>query len=514
MPVTTNLETVKISELAETSSPQGKQTLATNPQTNQSMALDLTAVYEATVNANNAATQAGLAATQARQAAQAADEARENIQEDLAGKADLDEAKKYVNPSQLDPLYGYQTGAVMGKGLFKSSAAALTTEVAGQPHTTVVIFVTPATASSGNLSVYNEGTGGNVGYGCHIFHTGRNVVVSMRGLQIAAKTVPLGTLCCVAVSYDGDTRCIAAINDTATVKETPTYVYPHEPQRFLLGGDEAAADARTLPGVRLVAARRFNFALTAEELTAIWNGGHPELWVVPDVVRNVEPSQWPSGSFTASAGTWVQNNSATSITGNVAAANGFSGTFLRATNNTPGSLSIYNAWRLDNKTADMKYMQLIEFEYRSDGAIKAIHGGTVLATFPANPRNAVTASYIAPAGQYTSLSMAGSEGTYIGIRTLRIVSLGCMLDLVPAGLTPTLWRDVSGQGNDVPYVPTSGNPTNVEFSYENVGYSDVLTGIAAPSIAPNFVGQTYIDTRNKNVYKAVGTSSAADWKNI
>ncbi len=183
-------------------------------------------------------------------------------------------------------LRGRTTGAIMGKGLFKSSAAALTTEVAGQPHTTVVVFITPATASSGNLSVYNEGTGGNIGYGCHIFHTSSNVVVSMRGLQIAAKTVPLGTLCCVAVSYDGDTRCIAAINGTATVKEAPAYVYPHEPQRFLLGGTEAAADAGTLPGVRLVAARRFNFALTAEELTAIWNGGHPELWCIPAVWRD------------------------------------------------------------------------------------------------------------------------------------------------------------------------------------------------------------------------------------
>ena len=98
------------------------------------------------------------------------------------------------------------------------------------------------------------------------------------------------------------------------------------------------------------------------------------------------------------------------------------------------------------------------------------------------------------------------------MRTLRIMTLGCLLDLTPAGLLPTLWRDMSGQGNDVPYAPTSGNPTNVEFSYENVGYSDVLTGIAAPSIAPNFVGQTYIDTVSKNIYRAVGTSSAADWK--
>lgn len=368
------------------------------------------------------------------------------------------------------------TGAVMGKGLFKSSAPALTTEVAGQPHTTVVLFVTPTTASSGNLSVYNEGADGNIGYGCHIFHTGSNVVVSMRGLQIAAKTVPLGTLCCAAVSYDGDTRCAAAINGTVTVKEAPAYVYPHEPQRFLLGGTEAAADTGTLPGVRLVAARRFNFALTAEELTAMWNGGHPELWVAPAVVRNIEPSQWPSGSFSASAGTWVQNNNATKVTGNVAAANGFSGAFQRMTNDTPGDLSVYNAWRLDNRTADMKYMQLIEFEYRSDGAVRAVHGGTVLATFPANTGSAASVSYIAPAGEYTSLSLAGSTGTYLEIRTLRIVTLGCLLDLTPAGLTPTVWYDASGQGHDVPYVAAEGNPAEAELS-------DSIDGFAAEPAA-------------------------------
>ncbi len=166
----------------------------------------------------------------------------------------------------------------------------------------------------------------------------------------------------------------------------------------------------------------------------------------------------------------MQNNSATSITRNVSAANGFSGTFLRATNNIPGNLSIYNAWRLDNKQADMKYMQLIEFEYRSDGAVKATHGGAVLATFPANTGNAVTASYIAPAGQYTSLSMAGSEGTYIEIRTLRIVTLGCLLDLTPAGLTPTVWYDASGQENDVSYVAAGSNSAEAELSDSADGY--------------------------------------------
>lgn len=363
------------------------------------------------------------------------------------------------------------TGAVMGKGLFRSSDPALTAEMAGQPHTTVVLFVTPTTASSGNLSIYNEGAGGNIGYGCHIFHTGSNVIISMRGLQIATKTVPLGALCCVAISYDGDKRCIAAINGTTTVKETPAYIYPHDPQRLLLGGNEAAADTGKLPGIRLVAARRFNFAMTSEDLTAIWNGGHPELWRVPDIWRNIVHSQWPSYGFTASAGTWVQNNNATKITSDVSAANGFSGTFLRAINDTPGNLSVYNSWRISTPV-ELKFAQLVEFEYRSDGAIKAIHGSTVLATFPANTGNAVTVSYIAPAGQYTSLSMASEAGTYIEIRTLRIMTLGCLLDLTPAGLTPTIWYDVSGQENDVPYFLNGNKAGEVELSYDTTGFPD------------------------------------------
>lgn len=511
MPVTTNLETVKISELAETSSPQGKQTLATNPRTNQSMALDLTAVYDATVNANNAATQAGLAATQAREAAQAADKAREDIQEDLAGKADLDEAKKYVNPSQLDPLYGYQTGAIMGKGLFNSSSPVLTSEIKDKPYTTALLIQTPRLPVTGNKFIYNEGAAGTSGFGATVFITGNNLIVAMRGTTIMSRSVPNETLCLVVISYSPN-YCWVSINNNMTVIDDPDYSYQHNSERFIIGGMEATAVGDLL-NFNVIAARRFNFAMTNTEMNVLWNNGHPELWRVLDIWRNIVHSQWPSGGFTASAGTWVQNNNATKITSNVSAANGFSGTFLRAINDTPGNLSVYNSWRISTPV-ELKFAQLVEFEYRSDGAVKATHGGAVLATFPANTGNAVTASYIAPAGQYTSLSMAGSEGTYLEIRTLRIMTLGCLLDLTPAGLLPTLWRDMSGQGNDVPYVPTSGNPTNVEFSYENVGYSDVLTGIVAPSIAPNFVGQTYIDTQNKNVYKAVGTSSAADWKNI
>lgn len=324
-------------------------------------------------NANNAA-------DNANNAAAAADEARENIQEDLAGKAELDAEKKYVSQFQLDPLYGYQTGAVMGKGLFNSSAPALTSDVRDKPYTTALLFRTPQSAVSGNKFIYNEGASGTTGCGASVFMTARELLVTMRGQTIIfTNSVPLDTLCLVVISYKPNQYCSASIN-TRYVMHDPDYRYQHNPERFIIGGTESTATADLLK-FNIIFARRFNFAMTATEMSSIWNNGHPERWRVPDDWRNVSSTQ-----------------------------------------------------------------------------------------------------------------------------------LGCVLDLVPSSLTPTLWRDVSGQGNDVPYVPHSGSPTQVELSYENEGYPDTITGETAPTTAPNFVGQTYIDTVNKNIYRAVGTSSAADWK--
>lgn len=503
MPVTTNLETVKISELAETSSPQGKQTLATNPQTNQSMALDLTAVYEATVNANNTATQAGLAATQARQAAQAADKAREDIQEDLAGKADLDEAKKYVNPSQLDPLYGYQTGAILKTGCFYSTKDSLL--VTGD-RTLRIVFVTGDNVTSGQ-TIVREGRNNN--YNGAVISEAQ-LTCRVGGYRYVYKNILPNTIYEILLVYQVAGDCVTYLNGVKKVgSQKGDYIGP----ACLSIGQEHYTATEQFIGL-IISAQLFNFAFSETAAAASWNGGHPELWRVPDVYRNLSPSKWPTGTWLEASGTWARNHNEIVYMPNQPVANGFSGSYARFERGTAVVLSLYNRFRRDNPDELARY-QLIEFEYRSDVPIRAQMGAEIYANYPANTDNAKTVSYIVPAGKYTSLVQVGNDtDAWLEIRTLRIMTLGCLLDLTPAGLLPTLWRDMSGQGNDVPYVPTSGNPTNVEFSYENVGYSDVLTGIAAPSIAPNFVGQTYIDTQNKSVYKATGTSSAADWKNI
>lgn len=373
------------------------------------------------------------------------------------------------------------TGAVMGKGLFNFSAPSLTQKNA--QHTTALLFVAPSATTSSMKGLYNEGPDGTTGYGTYIWCSGGNVNISCRGLNVHSKKVANGVLCLAVISYE-DNRLITSINGEVKTTESPSFTYAHNPRRMIIGGTENDASTGNLVEFRAVAVRRFNFAMTEEQIQQIFNNGRPELWQVPDAWRNIALSKWPSGSFTAAAATWVQNNHATKITSNISAVNGFSGAFLRATNDTPGNLSVYNSWRIST-SAELKFAQLVEFEYRSDGAVKAIHGGTVLATFPANTGNATTASYIAPAGQYTSLSMTGGDGTYLEIRTKRIMTLGCLLDLTPAGLTPTLWRDASGQGNDIPYVQVSAHPAECVLSCEQVTIPQSITDAEKQAIEEN-----------------------------
>lgn len=84
---------------------------------------------------------------------------------------------------------------------------------------------------------------------------------------------------------------------------------------------------------------------------------------------------------------------------------------------------------------------------------------------------------------------------------------GCIGEYVPSSLTPKLWRDTSGQENDL--VISDG----AELIYTEP-YSETLSGGGAPSIIPDFINQTYIDTTNKKKYCAFGTTAASDWKTL
>lgn len=140
---------------------------------------------------------------------------------------------------------------------------------------------------------------------------------------------------------------------------------------------------------------------------------------------------------------------------------------------------------------------------------------------------------------------------------------GLVAEYIAAGLLADKWRDTSGAGLDLPYVPTATGGTAVFDYRQRSGDSDtftvlaasdcslearvttlertlvavlsgaavipelqvrelgvwgpnnlILTGSGAPTKAPDRAGQFYIDTASGAVYKSTGNAAVADWKNL
>lgn len=483
----TNIATVKISELPKSTETNGRATLATNEQTNQSEALELTAVADATQTALDAAqtadqsSQTALAsAATANQAAQNADTARENIAGDLAQKSSM------------------FTGAIMGEGYFGQNSPAW---LESETKTYRVVFKTGVELQEygGVLDTANSSHGARIMIG--IGHV-RIVYNGYNFFDVPAKPDYLYEV----IIVDTPTDCYAWCNTRKShiLQRAETYLAP---KRFWLGCMASASN--TLKG-NIISAQVFNFAFTDEEAAASWNNGHPELWRAPDAWRRVPALTWPSSTQTPESGTWVANSSIVQREDNLPVTNGFSGNFQRFTNtDESGAPSVYLITRNSNVSP-----MVVEFEYRANGGVIAYDGFSGYSgfkTFPAadTAQKAIVYSH---AGYVLCLRGIGSTNLQLEIRTLSIKTCECVCDLIPASLTPTVWKDISGQGNDIPYVPFDSNPAECEMAYENMGFPDTIIGTEAPAVIPNFIGQRYVDTTNKVVYTAYGTSSASGWK--
>lgn len=62
------------------------------------------------------------------------------------------------------------------------------------------------------------------------------------------------------------------------------------------------------------------------------------------------------------------------------------------------------------------------------------------------------------------------------------------------------------------YTSVQANTISAVDSLKYKGAEMILTGTAAPAVAPDFIGQFFIDTTNGVTYQAKGITNAADWK--
>lgn len=238
-----------------------------------------------------------------------------------------------------------------------------------------------------------------------------------------------------------------------------------KPSLFLIGSNHN--DGYVFTGTVLTS-QLFNFAFSDEDAAASWNGGHPELWHVPDVLRYKSPTVWPTATY-KSGSTFIRNGDSIVETDNIPSANGFSKDYQRFEQNPTAYCAFLNESRLNTKPFRWKFT----IEYRADSSVTVeMKGGYPRPAFTldANTGDAKTVQFVTDAGYGVALRTRGG-GTYLEVATISVESANIVCNLIPASLTPTVWYDLSGRHNDVPYVPFEGKPAEAALSCCTEGFA-------------------------------------------
>lgn len=270
----TNIATVKISELPKSTETAGRATLATNEQTNQSEALELTEVAEATQTALDAAqtanqsSQTALAsAATANQAAQNADTARENIAGDLAQKSSM------------------YSAALVTAGYFRTSSSAIL--LPNQPASTLLCFYYEPPTNGSQHIMYTEDVGAVVNY----VVSSKTIAVRMCGKEVVKTSIPRsGGLFIIGISYDYEAqKCVAMIN--SKIGEVSSFSVAYNPRQISLGATTVTGSDAKPKAMDLLYYVRMNFPVGRSFLES---GISPLNTGIPEKYR--VPTSWHGGS--------------------------------------------------------------------------------------------------------------------------------------------------------------------------------------------------------------------------
>lgn len=200
------------------------------------------------------------------------DRSKEYTDDIAAAKADLDPATGCVPSAQIAPLQGKQTGVQMGEGRFLSADPALLID----GDRTIAALFYPDLTDAGQQIVYADHLSHLINPGISI-QTISSVVRVGFGKVIGQVPIKPDTLYLVVVSVKKDEIATVYIN-SSDIGSNTDHSGITSPEIFTLG----SLSHGILPFKgRIIGLRLFNYALSASEAAALWNGGEPERYMLP-----------------------------------------------------------------------------------------------------------------------------------------------------------------------------------------------------------------------------------------
>ena len=248
----------------------------------------------------------------------------------------------------------------------------------------------------------------------------------------------------VDVAYDGTTAIC--------------YLNGAEAARFPVTGYKVMDSFRTgsntyIPQGSLVFCRHYNYALSAEEVAAHYNGGDPAGYVVP----LADKYRWEASESNIGNIRFYPNNEGSGVTSYLEDnANGFTGRYAHIISGSSGLLSVYSYRFMGHPVGCVVEAK---FKYRSNAPVRVLADNSIL---PINMEDAADATivYRTTGTNITGFSVTvpnADANSWVEIQPVSLRTLGCIAEYLPQNLMIAQKRDFPQVVFPVAgYTPSSG----------------------------------------------------------
>lgn len=274
------------------------------------------------------------------------------------------------------------------------------------------------------------------------------------GVNAIVDIVP-GDSYLVDVAYDGTTAIC--------------YLNGAEAARFPVTGYKVMDSFRTgsntyIPQGSLVFCRHYNYALSAEEVAAHYNGGDPAGYVVP----LADKYRWEASESNIGNIRFYPNNEGSGVTSYLEDnANGFTGRYAHIIWGSSGLLSVYSYQFMGHPVGCVVEAK---FKYRSNAPVRVLADNSSL---PINMEDAADATIVY---RTTGTNISGFSVTvpnadansWVEIQPVSLRTLGCIAEYLPQNLV--------GQWHEKPFEITGITTYTWTGETDPVYYQELLLG--------------------------------------
>lgn len=280
--------------------------------------------------------------------------------------------------------------------------------------------------------------------------------VTIGGVRCLEYLINIGDIYHVVITVNGLT---AKLYINGTLWDNISFISIANPNMNILGAITYTGTPILFPGT-IYLNRTFNYALSAEEVSTLWNNGNPAGYVMPSYQKNIGMNYL--SDFSEGADGWIAATTSTVITVNdsvlelTSTSNEYR--IRRTTKNKPTDYSCYKIKiELSEPTVVVCTIQFYIWSQNDGIYLGNVPVGTTIieAYFVPDKFSSLTEN------SYLYFIPEGSNTQVFKVKEIEVVPIYCVAEYLPGNITSSQWVDSSGNNLDLTAV---GTPNLVNYN--------------------------------------------------